>query len=288
MAGSRCLRVARTVALVALSVSVGAAATAGAQAQKQGPEVSTRPGGIVRWSAPGTKRCGMAGRTWPALGETCYYPIDVLRRPGVLTVTRHGAGPAERARVRIEPFEYGTEDLDLGDIPQANPSPEDLRRNARDQALVARVWRRKEGPAEFELPLGAPASHLPEPKTFGWNRAFNGKPASQPHMGVDYALTVGTPVVAAADGVVVIAEELFYPGNAVFLDHGDGLVTMYFHLSQIDVERGARVRKGERIGLVGSTGRATGPHLYFGVRWHGARIDPALLLDDPASIPAIE
>ena len=107
-------------------------------------------------------------------------------------------------------------------------------------------------------------------------------------MGVDYALTVGTPVVAAADGVVVIAEELFYPGNAVFLDHGDGLVTMYFHLSQIDVERGARVRKGERIGLVGSTGRATGPHLYFGTRWHGARIDPALLLDDPASIPAIE
>src|SRR5689334_25089500 len=117
MAGSRCLRIARTVALVALSVSVGGAATAGAQAQKQGPEVSTRAGGIVRWSAPGTKRCGMAGRTWPALGETCYYPIDVLRRPGVLTVTRHGAGPVERARVRIEPFEYGTEDLDLGDIP---------------------------------------------------------------------------------------------------------------------------------------------------------------------------
>jgi murein DD-endopeptidase MepM/ murein hydrolase activator NlpD len=205
-----------------------------------------------------------------------------------VTVTRHGAGPAERARVRIEPFEYGTEELDLGDIPQGNPSPEDLRRNARDQALVAKVWRRKEGPAEFELPLGAPATNLPEPKTFGWNRVFNGKPATQPHMGVDYALTVGTPVVAAADGVVVIAEDLFYPGNAVFVDHGDGLVSMYFHLSQIDVERGARVRKGERLGLVGSTGRATGPHLYFGARWHGARIDPALLLDDPASIPAVE
>jgi murein DD-endopeptidase MepM/ murein hydrolase activator NlpD len=295
MAGRPRLRAASGLAIIApiltLAVSVAAPTegpTPPAAGQTQTTEVATRPGGIVRWSAPGTKRCGMAGRTWPALGETCYYPIDLLRKPGVVTVTRHGAGPAERARVRIEPFEYGTEELDLGDIPQGNPSPEDLRRNARDQALVAKVWRRKEGPAEFELPLGAPATNLPEPKTFGWNRVFNGKPATQPHMGVDYALTVGTPVVAAADGVVVIAEDLFYPGNAVFVDHGDGLVSMYFHLSQIDVERGARVRKGERLGLVGSTGRATGPHLYFGARWHGARIDPALLLDDPASIPAVE
>lgn len=294
MAGSRGLRVARNTALVALSLSAsvgGIASAAGrnqSQTRTQLPEVATRPGGIVRWSAPGTKRCGMAGRTWPALGETCYFPIDLLRKPGVVTVTRHGAGPAEHARVRVEPFEYGSEELDLGDIPQGNPSPEDLRRNARDQALVARVWRRREGPASFELPLGAPAANLPEPKTFGWNRVFNGKPATQPHMGVDYALTEGTPVVAAADGVVVIAEDLFYPGNAVFLDHGDGLVTMYFHLSRIDVQRGAQVRKGERLGLVGSTGRATGPHLFFGARWHDARIDPALLLDDPASIPAID
>jgi murein DD-endopeptidase MepM/ murein hydrolase activator NlpD len=282
MVGKSFLRLAMVVLVVV--VALPAAAIRAAEMR----EVESRPGGIVRWSAPGTKRCGMAGRTWPALGETCYYPIDLLRKPGVVTVTRHGAGPAERARIRIEPFEYGTEELDLGDKPQGNPSPEDLRRNARDQALVARVWRRKEGPAAFELPLGAPAANLPEPKTFGWNRVFNGKPATQPHMGVDYALTEGTPVVAAADGVVVIAEDLFYPGNAVFLDHGDGLVTMYFHLSRIDVQRGDRVRKGERLGLVGSTGRATGPHLYFGARWHDARIDPALLLDDPASIPAIE
>jgi len=230
----------------------------------------------------------MAGRSWPAIGETCYYPIDLLHKPGVVPIVRRGSGPPEKAKITVESYDYGTEDLDLGDLPQGNPSAADLERNARDQALVAKVWRRKEGPPLFTLPLGPPATPLPEPKTFGWNRLFNGKPASQPHMGADYAVTAGTPVLAAADGVVVIAEELFYPGNAVFIDHGDGLVTMSFHLSRIDVEPGQEVKKGDRIGLVGSTGRATGPHLYFGVRWHRARIDPQFLLEDPARIPAVE
>jgi murein DD-endopeptidase MepM/ murein hydrolase activator NlpD len=250
-------------------------------------EATTHPGGLVRWSAPGTKSCGMAGRVWAALAETCYYPIDILRKPGVVVVERRGSGGTQRARVRVERREYGTENLDLGDIPQANPSSEDEKRNARDQALVGKVWRRKETPATFTLPLGPPASPLPEPKTFGWNRLFNGRPSSQPHMGADYALAEGTPVRAVADGVVVIAEDLFYPGNAVFVDHGDGLVTMSFHLSRIDVTPGQQVRKGDTLGLVGSTGRATGPHLYFGVRWHKARIDPQPLLEDPAKIPSV-
>jgi murein DD-endopeptidase MepM/ murein hydrolase activator NlpD len=138
------------------------------------------------------------------------------------------------------------------------------------------------------LPLGSPANPLPKPKTFGWDRIFNGKPAAQPHMGADYALPTGTPVFTVADGTVVIAEDLFYPGNAIFIDHGDGLVTMYFHLSEIQVQAGQEVRKGDKVGLVGSTGRATGPYLYFGIRWHKARIDPQFLLEDPAKIPSVE
>jgi murein DD-endopeptidase MepM/ murein hydrolase activator NlpD len=90
-----------------------------------------------------------------------------------------------------------------------------------------------------------------------------------------------------ADGTVVIAEDLFFTGKAVFIDHGDGLVSMYFHFSELKVQAGQDVKKGETLGLVGSTGRATGPHLHLGVRWHGARIDPQILLDDPAKIPAI-
>ncbi|MEP6994682.1 MAG: M23 family metallopeptidase [Acidobacteriota bacterium] len=230
----------------------------------------------------------MSGRTWAALLETCYYPIDLLQKPAVIAIARRGSGRPQHARIAVTTRTYGTEELDLGELPQGNPSPDDLRRNAREQVMVAKIWKRHEGPARFTLPLGPPAKPLPEPKTFGWNRVFNGKPAAQPHMGVDYALTTGTPVSAVADGTVVLAEDLFYPGQAVFIDHGDGLITMYFHLSEIGVRAGQEVGKGDRIGLVGSTGRATGPHLYFGVRWHNARIDPQFLLEDPAKIPAVE
>jgi murein DD-endopeptidase MepM/ murein hydrolase activator NlpD len=260
----------------------------GSAAPRSRATVSANPGTLVRWSVPGTKRCGMSGRSWAALQETCYYPIDLLQKPAVIEVVRFGASGRERARISVESYTYGSEDLDLGDIPQANPSPEDLKRNAREQARVARIWRRKEGPARFTLPLGPPANPLPQPKTFGWNRSFNGKPAAQPHMGADYALPAGTPLAAVADGTVVLAEDLFYPGNAIFIDHGNGLVTMYFHLSEMSVASGQAVKKGEKIGLVGSTGRATGPHLFLGARWHKARIDPQLLLEDPAKIPAIE
>jgi murein DD-endopeptidase MepM/ murein hydrolase activator NlpD len=230
----------------------------------------------------------MGGRTWDALQETCYYPIDMLHKPGLIKVNRHGVGPTKVAQISVLASSYGSQDIDLGDIPQANPSPEDLRRNARDQALVEKVWTRREGPARFTLPLGAPASPLPEPKGFGAEWIFDGKPdSSEIHSGVDYALAPGTVVSSLADGTVVLAEDLFFTGKAVFVDHGNGLVSMYFHLSDIKVQAGQDVKKGESLGLVGETGRLTGPHLHSGVRWHNARIDPQLLLDDPARIPAI-
>jgi murein DD-endopeptidase MepM/ murein hydrolase activator NlpD len=229
----------------------------------------------------------MGGRSWAALQETCYYPIDVSHALGLVRVSRRGVGPARFARISVGASSYGTEDIQLGDIPQANPQAADLRRNAHDQALLAKVWARREGPAGFTLPLGPPAEPLPEAKGFGAKWIFNGRPdSSEVHSGVDYARGPGTPILALADGVVVVAEDLFFTGNAVFIDHGDGLVSMYFHLSEIRVQVGQDVKKGETLGLVGSTGRATGPHLHLGVRWHDARIDPQLLLQDPAKIPA--
>lgn len=291
MSGGRRLgRQARHLALATIAAcALGRPPAVEAQAPTPAarPTVSAKPGTLVRWSAPGTKRCGMKGRSWAAIEESCYYPIDILQKPATLAVVRVGRSGPERARIEVLPFDYGSENVELPDIPQANPSPEDLKRNAREQALVAKVWRRREGPAQFTLPLSAPANPLPKPKTFGWNRSFNGKPAAQPHMGADYELAAGTPILAAADGKVVLAQDLFYPGNAVFLDHGDGLFTMYFHLSEIAVEAGKSVEKGQRVGLSGSTGRSSGPHLFFGIRWHGARIDPEFLLQDPGKIPGV-
>jgi murein DD-endopeptidase MepM/ murein hydrolase activator NlpD len=80
---------------------------------------------------------------------------------------------------------------------------------------------------------------------------------------------------------------MFFEGNSVFIDHGDGLISMYFHLSEIKVQAGQEVKRGETLGLEGATGRATGPHLWFGVRWHDARIDPHFLLENPDRIPAV-
>jgi murein DD-endopeptidase MepM/ murein hydrolase activator NlpD len=270
-------------AAMAIVVWWGAAASAAESAS-----VSVVPGTVVRWSVPGTKECGMQGLLWPALNESCYYPIDLEQKPGVVTISRRGPGARERAKIVVEAGSSPRETIDLGDIPQAHPLPADLTRNAREQARLAKIWKRPHTPARFTLPLGAPMRPLPEGNGFGSTWVFGGDPANADlHTGADYGVPIGTPVLAVADGTVAIAEDLFYPGNAVFLDHGDGLVSMYFHLSEISVKPGQELRKGDTVGLSGRTGRVSGAHLHFGVRWRNARIDPHLLLEDPAKIPAV-
>ena len=108
-----------------------------------------------------------------------------------------------------------------------------------------------------------------------------------PHTGADYAANQGTPVLAAEAGTVRLAEEHFFSGNSIFIDHGDGLVSMYFHMHELFVSPGDRVTRGAVIGTVGSTGRSTGPHLHFGLRWRGARIDPRPLFEGSA-LPRVE
>jgi hypothetical protein len=277
----------RAAAVGAIAVSVAPPATA-IVPEAPATRLEVVPGGLVRWSAPATKRCGMSGRSWPALQETCYYPIDLLHKPGLVKISRSGVGPTKFAQIAVIASSYSTRDIKLGDIPQAHPSPADLRRNARDQAVVAKIWARREGPAQFALPLGPPAAPLPEALDFGAKWEWGDDLGSPDvHSGVDYPLPVGSPVGAAADGTIVVAEDLFYTGNAVFIDHGDGLISMYFHFAELKVKPGQEVKKGDVLGLVGSTGRATGPHLHLGIRWHGARINPKFLLEDPAKIPAV-
>jgi hypothetical protein len=257
-------------------------------AQEHETTISAAPGTLVRWVAPGAERCTMRGRSWAALEGACYYPIDLLARPGIIPVSLSGSGDRKLARISVEPFDYGTEEITLPDIPQANPSPQDLRRDAHDRAVLSRIWTRKEGPAKFTLPLGEPVRPLPAGKSFGVKRVYNGKLAEQAHMGSDYDAPVGSPILAVAAGTVVFADEMFFEGNAVFIDHGDGLISMYFHLSEIKVQAGQEVRKGETLGREGSTGRATGPHLWFGVRWHDARINPKYLLEARDRIPSVK
>ena len=131
-----------------------------------------------------------------------------------------------------------------------------------------RLWR---GP--FTRPVGGV-----EPGTgFGSRRIINGKPR-MPHGGADYAAPTGTPVVAVNSGRVALVGDFFFPGRLVAIDHGLGLYTLYFHLDSVAVSQGDPVERGQTIGTVGATGRATGPHLHFGAHVAGARIDPATLL----------
>jgi len=277
------------VGLGLVALPAGAATKAGHKAEVDpGPTVTAAPGTIVRWSAPGTKTCGMGKRSWPALHETCYYPVDLLEKPGTLKVTRSGHGRSESAQISVQPFDYPTQTVDIGNIPQADPTHEEMKRAKREEAETDKVFARSQGSPRFTLPLGAPAKPLPEGRDFGVKRVFNDTPAGQPHMGADYTINAGTPVRAVEDGRVALAEDQFFAGNAVYIDHGDGLVTEYFHLSKIKVKAGQKVRKGQTIGLVGDTGRSTGAHLFFGARWHNARINPELLLGDPAKIPSVD
>jgi hypothetical protein len=116
----------------------------------------------------------------------------------------------------------------------------------------------------------------PQMGSFGKRRIINGEPRN-PHSGEDFSAPEGSEVMAANDGVVRLIGDHFFSGHSVFIDHGDGLYTMYFHLSKVSVAPSQRVRKGEVIGLVGSSGRATGPHLHWGARLNGARINPVEL-----------
>lgn len=246
--------------------------------------VGVSPGQLVRWSAPATDRCRHGQSTWEPVGETCWYPVDLLVESGPRVLERHRAGRWESTVVQVRDYPYPTQRLEIRDQSKVNLSPEDMDRVGRESRRIAALWSRRT-PRRFVLPLEPPLTVLPVSGRFGDRRVINGQ-ARSPHSGADYRAQTGTPVHAAANGTVVMAEDLFFSGKSVFLDHGDGLITMYFHLSEIAVEPGDTVAAGEPIGRVGSTGRATGPHLHFGVRWRGARVDPELLLD-PTRAPEV-
>jgi murein DD-endopeptidase MepM/ murein hydrolase activator NlpD len=135
-----------------------------------------------------------------------------------------------------------------------------------------RVTPEREWSGKFTAPADAEISDV-----FGAQRIFNGKTQST-HFGLDFRVPSGTPVEAMNDGTVLLARPLYFEGNFVVLDHGQGLLTMYMHLSEFKVKEGDKVKGGQEIGLSGGTGRATGPHLHVGVRWQGTSLDPAALM----------
>ena len=156
------------------------------------------------------------------------------------------------------------------------PDPEELKQIQAEAQLKSKVFAVSGNQPLWEGSFRAPVSSAPT-DSFGTRRMFNGKLASI-HKGMDFRAPMGTPVKAGNSGLVVLARKLYYEGNCVIIDHGLGLFTLSMHLSRIDVREGARVAKGDRLGLSGATGRVTGPHLHWAVRWNEAYLDPAKVL----------
>ena len=249
------------------------------------PVPQIRPGGVVRVSAEAPTGCALGERRWEPAGDTCWFPIDLLTAAGELELEVRTSGGSRISRVEVGDYPYDLQVLEIADDSRVNLSKEHEERAARERQRIVPLFT-LEGPQQFGLPLYPPLDNLPSGGRFGSRRIINGEPRS-PHTGSDFSASTGTPIYSVANGRVALAEEHFFAGNSVFIDHGGGLLSMYFHLSEIDVEPGQTVKRGERVGAVGATGRVTGPHLHFGLRWHGARVDPELLIGSVSEVPDI-
>jgi murein DD-endopeptidase MepM/ murein hydrolase activator NlpD len=183
---------------------------------------------------------------------------------------------------QVEDKSYEEQHITIKDKRKVNPEKRDMERITRESEQInkaLRHWSLRENVViEFRQPVTGPTS-----SPFGLRRFFN-EQARKPHSGLDIAAPEGTPIQSPAPGTVLDTGDFFFNGNTVLLDHGQGLVTMYCHMSKIDVAPGQTVNTGDKLGEVGMTGRVTGPHLHWGVSLNDARIDPLLFL--PEAVPA--
>jgi len=201
--------------------------------------------------------------------------IPLTAPPGKTHLTIEWGAAGQRLARKV-PFEirqgmYGEERLTV-DPRHVRPGPKDLERIRREQEELKQIYasgsRSQLWQGVFQIPVPGEMNG-----PFGTRRVFNGELQSH-HTGVDFRAQTGDPVHAAAAGVVRLTKDLFYSGNAVIVDHGAGVFSYYIHLSRIDVKVGRKIAKGQVVGLAGATGRATGPHLHWGVKVNSINVNP--------------
>lgn len=215
-----------------------------------------------------------SGADWFALAG-----VDVEAPPGPstlgITPTIEGHSKDLSRNVDVRAAHYRTSSIRV-EPKFVEPPPEALKEIAEESKLKATVFASSAPEPLWNGNFRAPVKAEPT-DSFGTRRMFNGKLASI-HRGADFRAAMGTPVHAANSGVVVLARHLYFEGNCVIIDHGLGLFTESMHFSRIDVKEGQHVKTGDLLGLSGATGRVTGPHLHWAVRWQGAYLDPLKLL----------
>lgn len=235
-----------------------------------GPASQTTP--TARWGDQPIAVVRDNGRWFALLG----IPLDTL--PGDFEISVFSGLTVATKQVSVHIKNYPEQRLTIKDKRKVEPNPDDLARIEREQKITEAIKRHFAATSpvtDFALPAHGPLS-----SRFGLRRIFNGLPRN-PHAGLDVAVGTGAPVTAPADGIVANVGDYFFNGNTVFLDHGQGLITAYMHLSRTDVRAGQTVKKGELLGAVGSTGRVTGPHLHWAVILNNTPVDPELFLSRP-------
>jgi murein DD-endopeptidase MepM/ murein hydrolase activator NlpD len=214
------------------------------------------------------------GASWVAVVGI---PLDTA--PGVqAAILQPRAGDARRLEFTVADQRYAEQRLKVANQRHVEPSKDDLERIERERKRIDAALGNYAADREPQFVMRAPVDGR-RSSSFGLRRFFNDQPRN-PHSGMDIAAPSGTLVLSPAPGRVTDTGDYFFNGNTVFVDHGQGVVTMYCHLSRIDVKPGEEVGTGTPLGLVGATGRVTGPHLHWGVAVNRALVDPALFLRD--------
>ena len=231
------------------------------------------PGGVYAWPVPENSRnVRFNGHPVLIAGDTALVGIPIQQSLGNATLTFMQQGQELTHTFEIVDKRYTEQRITLKNQEMVTPNPQQLERiraeGKRQRAIYAQVSKAIDLSAGFTMPLQGRTTSL-----FGHRRFFNDQPRS-PHSGLDIAAPTGTPITAPAPGTVALVDDLYYNGKTVFLDHGQCLITMYCHLSEQSVTTGQVVEQNQQIGLVGATGRVTGPHLHWSVSLNGYRIDP--------------
>jgi len=208
------------------------------------------------------------GRLKAAVG----LPLDTV--VGANSVSIDG----EIVEFEVDSHAYREQRLTVSNQSYVTPDPEQLERIGAERKIIDAALSNFRDKSLDGITLTAPVDG-PRSSSFGLRRFFNDQ-ARSPHKGMDIAANAGTEIIAPREGIVSATGEYFFNGNTVIVDHGQGLVTMYCHLSEIAVREGEAVAAGNTLGAVGATGRVTGPHLHFGVYLSGTAVDPAILLID--------
>lgn len=231
------------------------------------PLPEQEPAPTVTFAGKPVLRIKEDGQRWIAI-----VGLPLSTAPGTAEVLVNG----QPQRFTVNPKHYREQRITLKNQEQVTPNPRNLARIERELAEQTAAYQqfspRQPSNLLFDRPVNGPLS-----SPFGLRRFFNNQERN-PHSGLDFAVPQGTPVKSPAAGRVILVGDYFFNGQTVFVDHGQGLISMFCHLSKIHVRVGQELARGEVLGQVGATGRATGPHLHWNVSLNDARVDPAIFI----------